>query len=54
MTASAEYAHVDDGDQLHCTGEGIKTLDVICHDLPEGAKIDGLVGMNFLQTFLIR
>ncbi len=32
-------------------GEKINNLDILCHDLPAEAGIDGLLGLNFLKNF---
>ncbi|MCJ7577963.1 MAG: retroviral-like aspartic protease family protein [candidate division Zixibacteria bacterium] len=32
-------------------GRTIKNLDVLCHDLPEGSCVDGLLGLDFLRNF---
>ncbi|MFH1562038.1 MAG: hypothetical protein ABIF11_01270 [Nitrospirota bacterium] len=31
--------------------EIVNNIEVLCHDLPEEAGIDGLLGMNFLNKF---
>ena len=37
--------------QLTAIGETIENIDVVCHDLPEGSIIEGLLGLNFLRHF---
>ena len=37
--------------QFRSLGESIRDIDIVCHDLPEEARVDGLVGMNFLRNF---
>ena len=32
-------------------GMTVKNLDVLCHDLPEGSCVDGLLGLNFLKHY---
>lgn len=32
-------------------GEKIDNVEVLCHDLPAEAGIDGLLGLNFLKNF---
>ncbi|MYF99011.1 hypothetical protein F4212_07720 [Candidatus Poribacteria bacterium] len=32
-------------------GETVKNIDVVCHDLPFGSTIDGVLGLNFLSNF---
>jgi hypothetical protein len=29
----------------------VKELEVICHDIPELAEIEGLIGLSFLKHF---
>ena len=51
MGGSVEYAPIITVTAFTALGESIAHFDVICHDLPEDAKVDGLVGMNFLKNF---
>ena len=51
MGGSVEYAPIITVTAFTALGESIAHFDVICHDLPEDAKVDGLVGMNFLRNF---
>lgn len=37
--------------QLTAIGETVEDIDVVCHDLPKGATIEGLLGLNFLERF---
>ena len=37
--------------KLTAIGETVENLDVVCHDLPEGSIIEGLLGLNFLRHF---
>ena len=37
--------------KLTAIGEMIENVDVVCHDLPEGSIIEGLLGLNFLRRF---
>ena len=32
-------------------GERIENFDVLCHDLPEESRVDGLLGLSFLRYF---
>jgi len=32
-------------------GEKVNNVEVLCHDLPTEAGIDGLLGLNFLKNF---
>lgn len=36
---------------LTAIGETVENIDVLCHDLPEDAIVEGLLGLNFLQHF---
>lgn len=29
----------------------VENIDVVCHDLPEGSIIEGLLGLDFLRHF---
>ena len=37
--------------KLTAIGETVENIDVVCHDLPEGSIIEGLLGLNFLRYF---
>ncbi len=37
--------------KLTAIGESVKNIDVVCHDLPFGSTIDGVLGLNFLSHF---
>ena len=37
--------------KLTAIGETVEDIDVVCHDLPEGSIIEGLLGLNFLRRF---
>ena len=37
--------------KLTAIGEMVENVDVVCHDLPEGSIIEGLLGLNFLRHF---
>ena len=37
--------------KLTAIGEMVENIDVVCHDLPEGSIIEGLLGLNFLRHF---
>ena len=51
--SGSENAPVVRVEQLALGKSTIKNLRVIIHDLPEGAKIDGLLGLNFLRNFRV-
>ncbi len=37
--------------EFHCLGKSIEDYAVLAHNLPPGAFVDGLLGMNFLRRF---
>lgn len=37
--------------EVRAIGETISNIEVLCHDLPEGSAVDGLLGANFLLDF---
>ncbi|MDE0425493.1 MAG: retropepsin-like aspartic protease [Candidatus Poribacteria bacterium] len=37
--------------KLTAIGETVENIDVVCHDLPDGSIIEGLLGLNFLRHF---
>jgi aspartyl protease family protein len=39
--------------RLHALGQSVDNLEVLCHDLPPEAKVDGLLGLNFIRHFNI-
>jgi len=38
-------------DQIDAIGQSIKSLTVLCHNLPEESGLDGLLGLNFMRYF---
>lgn len=46
-----EYAPCITIKSLIVGGERIDNVEVLCHDLPAEAGIDGLLGLNFLKNF---
>lgn len=46
-----EYAPCVTIKSLVVGGEEIVNVGVLCHDLPDEAGIDGLLGLNFLKNF---
>lgn len=40
--------------KLTAIGENVENIDVVCHDLPFGSTIDGVLGLNFLSHFDIK
>ena len=49
--SGVEYAPVITLRKLTAIGESIANIKVLCHDLPEDSKVDGLLGLNFLRHF---
>jgi len=49
--SGVEYAPVITVRKLTAIGESIANIEVLCHDLPEDSKVDGLLGLNFLRHF---
>ena len=39
--------------RIRALGKSIENVEVLCHDLPPEAKVDGLLGLNFLRNFNI-
>jgi len=39
--------------RIRALGKSVEKVDVLCHDLPPEAKVDGLLGLNFLRNFNI-
>lgn len=39
--------------RLSAMGKSVDNLEVLCHDLPPEARVDGLLGLNFLRHFNI-
>ena len=37
--------------KLTAIGETVENIDVLCHDLPIGSTIDGVLGLNFFEAF---
>lgn len=37
--------------QMSALGMTVDNIKVLCHDLPEGSCVDGLLGLNFLRMF---
>lgn len=37
--------------KLTAIGESVENIDVVCHDLPFGSTIEGVLGLNFLSHF---
>ena len=39
--------------RIRALGKSVEDVEVLCHDLPPEAKVDGLLGLNFLRNFNI-
>lgn len=39
--------------KITAIGQPIENIDVLCYDLPEGLRVDGVLGLNFLSKFNI-
>jgi clan AA aspartic protease (TIGR02281 family) len=37
--------------RLTAIGETVENTDVVCHDLPKNLRVEGLLGLNFLEHF---
>lgn len=52
LTASGVvYAPLVTLGEVQALGQAIAPLDVLVHDLPPAARVDGLLGLNFLRHF---
>ena len=52
FTASGvEFCPVINIKEMTALGIAVQNMDVLCHDLPEGSCVDGLLGLNFLRMF---
>lgn len=38
-------------ESISVLGKQVKNVEVICHDLPASGRVDGLLGLSFLQNF---
>jgi len=36
--------------RIRALGKSLEDVEVLCHDLPPEAKVDGLLGLNFLRN----
>lgn len=46
-----ETVKIINAKEIRAIGESISNIEVLCHDLPEGSAVDGLLGANFLSEF---
>ena len=37
--------------KMTALGMAVEDIKILCHDLPEGSCVDGLLGLNFLRMF---
>lgn len=52
--SGVEYAHVVPISQLICLGENRSDFVLLCHTLPPSAGVDGLLGLDFFRTRLLK
>ena len=52
--SGVEYCPVVPVERLEALGKAMRHIDVLCHDLPPSARVDGLLGLNFLSRFDLR
>lgn len=50
-TSGVEVPPLARVERLHALGRSVENLEVLCHDLPPEARVDGLLGLNFLRHF---
>jgi len=52
LTASGlVYAPLVTLNEVRALGQSVQKLDALVHDLPPDARVDGLLGLNFLRHF---
>ena len=39
--------------KITAIGQPVENIDVLCHDLPQELRVDGVLGLNFLSKFNI-
>lgn len=49
--SGVEFCPVVTVRRIAALGMAVENIDVLCHDLPEGSCVDGLLGLNFLRMF---
>ena len=49
--SGVEFCPVVTLKKMTSLGMAVQDIDVLCHDLPEGSCVDGLLGLNFLRMF---
>ena len=49
--SGVEFCPVVTLKKMTSLGMAVQDIDVLCHDLPEGSCVDGLLGLNFLMMF---
>lgn len=50
-TSGVEVPPLSRVKRIHALGKSVGNLEVLCHDLPPEARVDGLLGLNFLRHF---
>ncbi|RMH72658.1 MAG: hypothetical protein D6675_04140 [Gemmatimonadetes bacterium] len=38
-------------ERMNVLDKAVENIDVICHDVPQSSRVDGLIGLNFLRQF---
>jgi len=49
--SGVEFCPIITVKRMAALGMTVQDIDVLCHDLPEGSSVDGLLGLNFLRMF---
>ena len=52
-SSGVEIPHKVTVKRIRALGKSVEDVEVLCHDLPPEAKVDGLLGLNFLRNFNI-
>ena len=52
--SGVEYCPKLNLQSVEALGKTVKNLEVLCHTLPPTSRVDGLLGLNFLQRFDVR
>ena len=38
-------------DKMVVLDKAVENIQVICHDIPQAARVDGIIGLNFIRNF---
>lgn len=49
--SSVEVAPLITVQKVKALGQEVEDVDVVCHDLPPGSRVQGLLGLSFLKHF---